>query len=58
MPTARAPEVLGVLEKEGRVVRVAPDLWFGARGRRRGAVAAAASTARARRDHGGASSAT
>jgi selenocysteine-specific elongation factor len=25
----RISEVLGVLEKEGRVVRVAPDLWFG-----------------------------
>ena len=25
----RLAEVLGVLEKEGRVVRVAPDLWFG-----------------------------
>jgi selenocysteine-specific elongation factor len=25
----RLAEVLGVLEREGRVVRVAPDLWFG-----------------------------
>jgi selenocysteine-specific elongation factor len=25
----RLAEVLGVLEKEGRVVRVAPELWFG-----------------------------